>query len=289
MNPRRINGVAVIAVSSLFYGVMAILTRMLAGHVPAAQVATLRFVVGVGACVVLFALRRRGPNLRHPGWLFLRGVLGGIAVLTYFIAIERLGAASATVLNYCSPISAAIFAALFLGETSTPVKRLGLVVATLGAVLVAVSTGKAGNLFVPDVGAIIGIASAIISGAAITTIRKLRDDTDALTIFFAFCFVGSLVCAPFAASNWVPLDQRSLVLCVAVGLISVVAQMLFTWGMGFTSATSGSATTQLVPVVSWLISIIWLAEPGTWLGLAGTVLCVGGVLLELIRRRGASL
>ncbi len=278
----RVNGIAVIAVSSLFFGLMAVLTRLLAGEVPSTQVATVRFAVGAIGCVFLFGWKRRKPDLTQWRLLAMRGVSGGIAVVTYFFAIERLGAAAATVLNYSSPIYAAAFAAWFLGETSTPMRRLGLVVATSGAVFVAFSTGSAANPLVPDIGAVAGVISAIAGGASMTAIRRLRDDTDAITVFFAFCLVGLLVSLPLSAPGWVPLEGSALVICLAVGLLSIAGQLLFTWGMGFTTATAGSATTQLVPAVAWTLALGWLGEPVTTLGVIGAVLCVSGVLLGVL-------
>lgn len=282
MSKPRLSGTAIIAVSSLFFGLMAVLTRLLAGKVPAAEVAAVRFFVGLLGSAMLFAARRRAPNLTQWRLLALRGLLGGIAVVTYFFAIERLGAAPATVLNYSSPIYAAVFAAWFLGETTSHLRRLGLVVATTGAALVTFSSSTAANPWVPDVGAIVGVLSAVAGGGAMTVIRKLRDDTDALTVFFAFCVVGLLVSAPLAAPGWVPLEGEALAICAAVGLLSIGGQLLFTWGMGFTTATSGSATTQLVPVVAWALALGWLDEPVKLLGVAGALLCVGGVLLGVV-------
>lgn len=278
----RVNGIAVIAVSSLFFGLMAVLTRLLAGEVPSTQVATIRFAVGAIGCVFLFGWKKRKPDFTQWRLLAVRGVSGGIAVVTYFFAIERLGAAAATVLNYSSPIYAAVFAAWLLKETSTPLRRLGLVVATSGAVFVAFSTGSAANPFVPDIGAVAGVISAIAGGASMTAIRRLRDDTDAITVFFAFCLVGFLVSLPLAAPGWVPLSGRASWICLAVGVLSIAGQLLFTWGMGFTSATAGSATTQLVPAVAWTLALGWLGEPVTTLGVIGAVLCVSGVLLGVV-------
>lgn len=278
----RVNGIAVIAVSSLFFGLMAVLTRLLAGKVPAAEVATVRFAVGIIGCGFLFAWKRRRPNFSQGKLLTLRGLFGGVAVVTYFFAIERLGAAPATVLNYSSPIYAAAFAAWFLGETSTSMRRVGLVVATSGAAFVTFSTGSVTNPLVPDVGALAGILSAVTGGAAMTVIRKLRDDTDAITVFFAFCIGGLVVSAPLAAPGWVPLSGFPLFICLVIGVLSIGGQMLFTWGMGFTSATAGSATTQLVPVVAWTLALGWLGEPVTLLGVVGAVLCVSGVLLGVV-------
>lgn len=261
---------------------MAVLTRLLAGQVPAAQVVAVRFAIGIVGVLLIFAARGRRPNLRQWRLLGLRGLLGGVAVLTYFFAIERLGAAPATVLNYSSPIYAAVFAAWFLGETTSHLRRAGLVLATAGAALVTFSSSRGANPLVPDVGAIAGVLSAVAGGGAMTVIRKLRDDTDAETVFLAFCVVGLAVSAPLAAPAWVPLAGRALGLCVAVGLLSIAGQLLFTWGMGHTSATAGSATTQLVPVVAWVLALGWLGEPANALGVAGALLCVGGVLLGVV-------
>ncbi len=282
MSKPRLSGTAVIAVSSLFFGLMAVVTRLLAGAVPSPQIAAVRFAVGVVACGVMFAAQRRRPNLGQWPMLMARGVFGGVAVVTYFFAIERLGAAPATVLNYSSPIYAAVFAAWFLGETTTHLKRVGLLIATSGAAVVTFSSGSLTHPLVPDLGAVAGVLSAVSGGAAMTVIRKLRNDTDALTVFFAFCVVGVLISAPLAAPTWVPLEGRTLWICLAVGVLSIGGQLLFTWGMGHTTATSGSATTQLVPAVAWVLALGWLGEPVTPMGVVGALLCVGGVLLGVV-------
>jgi drug/metabolite transporter (DMT)-like permease len=279
---QRLNGVAIIALSSLFFGLMAVTTRLLAGTVPSAQIVTVRFTIGAVACLGFFLARGTGPQLKQWKLLLGRGVFGGLAVLTYFFAIERLGAAAATVLNYSSPIYAAFFAAWFLGEQSTWLKRAGLLAATIGSALVTFSSAPLTS-FVPDLGALAGVASAVVGGAAMTSIRKLRDDTDAVTIFFAFCVVGALISAPVAAPMWVPLEGRALWLCLAVGVLSIGGQLLFTWGMGFTTATMGSATTQLVPAVAWVLSVAWLSEPLTALGTVGALCCVTGVLIGVVQ------
>lgn len=281
------NGPFIIAVSSLFFGVMAVLTRLLAGQVPSTQVALVRFAVGAVACLGYYLVKWRRPALGQWRGLMLRGVFGGVAVVTYFFAIERLGAARATVLNYSSPIYAAVFASWYLGERSSAMQRLGLVIATVGAGLVTLSTGDAARPFVPDIGALAGLLSAVSGGAAMTVIRRLRGDTDALTIFFAFCLVGVLVSAPLAAPTWVPLSGAAWWTCLGVGVLSIGGQLLFTWGMGFTSATTGSATTQLVPVVAWVLALAWLGEPVTEPGLLGALVCVSGVLLGIVPWRAA--
>jgi len=284
--PRR-SGVGLIALSSLFFAVMAVTARTLAGQVPPAQLVTLRHVVGLGGMAVFFPALRRKPNLSRPWLLLLRGVLGGTAVLTYFTAIHHLGAAPATVLNYAAPIYAAVFAAVFLGERPTPFMAVGLVLASAGAALVALSGEGLHFSGASGVGAIAGVASGIAGGAAMTTIKAVREDADSGTVFLAFSVVGLAMAAPLAVGHWVPLEGWVLVRVLAVGVLAIFGQMLFTWGMGHTSATVGSATTQLVPAFSWVLALGVLKEQVTAASVLGAVMCVAGVLLGAMRRRPA--
>jgi len=281
-------GTWLIVLSSIFFSVMAVLARHLSKSVPAFQLSFIRFGIGAMVMTTYFLVRRRPPDLTHAPKLLLRGLFGTGAVLTYFIAIERLGSGPATVLNYCSPIYAALFAGFFLGERPSGLARIGLGLATIGAVLVSVATGEFSTPLHPGLGGVAGLASGIFGGAAITVIRSLRKDTNAPTVFAAFSFVGLVVTTPLALPGWVPLDGALLPLVLVMGLLSVGGQLLFTLGMGFTSATAGSATTQLVPVLAWVLGISVLSEPVSVLSAAGALLCVSGVVLGALRQPGGA-
>ena len=279
-------GTSVIALASLFFALMAVATRTLAGKVPAAEVSALRFVVGLVGAAVLFVGRRRGPDLKRWPLLALRGFFGGGAVLTYFLSIETLGAGAATVLNYSSPVFASMFAFLFLKERPSRASRVGLVLATAGASLVAWS-GAQSSTDARTLGIIAGFASPILGGAAMATIRKVRDDTDSLTVFLAFCLVGLLMSLPPALHSWVPVTRSSAPALLAVGVLGLLGQLFFTWGMGHTTTTAGSATTQLVPALAWVLAIGWLHEAVSVVAVVGALLCVAGVLVGVVPwRRG---
>ena len=282
MQSRR--GTWLIVLSSIFFSVMAVLARHLTKSVPAFQLSFIRFAVGSALMTMLFLVQRTPPDLKHARKLLLRGLFGTGAVLTYFIAIARLGSGPATVLNYCSPIYAALFAGFFLGERPTGLARIGLGLATIGAVVVSVATGEFSTPLHPGLGGVAGLASGVFGGAAITVIRSLRKDTNAPTVFFAFSIVGLIITTPLALPGWVPLEGSLLPLVVVMGLLSVGGQLLFTLGMGFTSATAGSAVTQLVPVLAWVLGISLLSEPVSLLSAGGALLCVSGVVLGALRQ-----
>ncbi len=284
MNAQR--GVGRIALSALFFGSLAVLARTLSGQVPFAQLVLIRFVVGALGALAWFVALRRRPTLASPWLLAARGFFGGGAVLAYFFAIETLGAAPATVLNYCSPIYAALWASLFLKERSTPLMKVGLLMASAGAILVTASTGSLAQPMHPALGAVAGIASGVLGGAALTALKAARETVDAVTVFLVFCLVGAVMAAPLVVGVWVPLTAVQWLKAIGVGVLALVAQLLLTSGMGHTSAMVGSATTQLAPVVAWVLSIMFLDDPVAGLAIAGAALCLAGVLAGVVRWQG---
>ncbi len=264
---------------------MAILAKSVSATLPSSQIVAVRFFVGILGAGVLFGAARHGPDLRRWRLLLARGFFGGLAVTCYFFAIAQLGAGPATLLNYLAPVYASVFAAVLFKERPGLVLYLGLALATVGGVLVTAGTGF--TAVGPTLGALAGVAAGVLGGASMTGVHALRKDTDATTVFFAFCVVGFAVSAPIAAAQWAPLTPALTGRLLLIGVLSLAAQMLFSYGMGFTTATRGSATTQLIPVVTWAASALMLGEWPRAVSLAGALMCLAGVLIGLLPRHRA--
>ena len=217
--PPKLGGVAYIAFAAVLFALLAVLARTLAGKLPAAEVIAVRFVLSLIFMAGWFAVLRKKPVLVHPRGLFLRGLFGGFAAASYFYTIEQLGVGPATVLNFLAPCWAAVFASYFLQEKAGPFAWVGLVVATVGG---AVVTLAAGELHRPEnfgLASALGLLSGIAGGAAMATLKKLRHDTNAGTIFTAFNLLGLVLVAPFAWNVWKPLDASLWPVLVAIALL----------------------------------------------------------------------
>jgi len=136
--------------SGVLFGLMAVLARLACQGAPAftsGQAATVRFGGGALVCLALFAAR---PGTFAPvqrRLLATRGLLGGAAALLYFVALSRIPAGEATLLNATHPAFATLFAVFALGERPTLklALALGLTSAGVGCVLGG-SAGEGGGL-----------------------------------------------------------------------------------------------------------------------------------------------
>lgn len=276
--PRRSPASAALAslvLASVLFGVMAFIAKRATVRLPGPQVACVRFLVGIAAVV---AARASGIRLRPVNWwgLFLRGAFGGAAVLLYFIAIEKLPVGTATLLNYTAPVFTAVFAAAFLREHVSPTTGLALASTFAGVVLVVRGNAPPGELGFGR-WELCGMASAMLSGAAVTTIRAVRRTDGSWEIFGAFCVIGALVTGPWAARGWRSPDGFEWVLLVAVGLVSVAAQVLFIHALREVRAATSGVIAQLTPVTALLLGVTIYRDPLHPMSLAGSALTVAGV------------
>jgi drug/metabolite transporter (DMT)-like permease len=275
--PERLRGTPLLVLSSFFFALMALCARVVAGRLSVGQVVCVRFAIGLVFLLFYFPLTGRRPRLGQPRLWALRGIFGGGAVYFYFTAIDRLAVGPATLLNSSWPICAALLGIFFLSEPVGGHLATGLVATTAGAGLVIWSSVQGGvGLTMGGVWA--GALSAFFSGAAVVTMRALRHDTDAPSIFLSFCVFGLLFGLPFAIQDWRPLGWDLALPLLGVGLASVGAQMSFTYAIGYVTAATSGITTQLTPAFSWLMGALLLGEPLRPLAVMGALICMGGVL-----------
>jgi drug/metabolite transporter (DMT)-like permease len=272
--PRRVPAAPALIAAALVFALMAIVAKQASARLPGPQVAFVRFLVGIAAWGA--ASLRVPMRARNKLGLFLRGVYGGAAVLLYFLAIAHLPVGIATLLNYTAPVFTAVYAATVLGEAVTTATLAALALTTVGVVLVIVGTAPPGSLgFGPW--QLVGVGSAMLSGAAVATIRQVRKTDGSWEIFAAFCLAGALITGPPALVAWVRPRPVEWLQLVAVGLSSVVAQLLMTYALRYVRAAVAGVIAQLTPVASIALGWALFGERPAALALAGAAVTLAGV------------
>jgi len=168
------------------------------------KLAFFRFVVGLGLIVAAAASGRIKLKFNDKRLLFVRGLCGGTAIYIAFLAISKLGLGKGTLLICCYPIFACIISAIFLKERFGVLNIAAVLVALVGIYFVSQDSERPFTLLSAfGKYEIITIIGAMISGVAVTTIRKLHDTDNAWSIYFAQCFVGMvLLAAPVLMTAW---------------------------------------------------------------------------------------
>jgi drug/metabolite transporter (DMT)-like permease len=274
--PRR--PLALVAGSALAFAVMALAAKLASRTLPGDQIAFLRFLLMLAPFALSPALARRALVVQRLDLLVYRGVFGGVAVLCYFLAIEHLAVGTATLLNYSSPIWAVIFASLFLGEhvEARLLVPLGLALAGLGLVTGAIGSG--GGVLRLGVWELVGLASSVLSGAAVTAIRAARRTEGSWSIYGSFTVCGLVVSAPTALAGFRWPDAREWALLVVVGAASVAAQLLMTYAYRWVTNLQAGVFAQLTVVVTMALGVLLLGERFAPSQLAGAALAIVGVI-----------
>jgi drug/metabolite transporter (DMT)-like permease len=277
----RARGRAHMLASAVLFGLAAMLAKIAArAGMSGGQATLVRFSLGLAAVVALFRLR---PGTFRPGrWglLAVRGLVGGTAALLYYLAIARIPAGEATLLNNLFPIFAVVISLFTLKERPTIHLAVALLVASAGVYLVLcggdeVAQGGGLSLHL-GWGEGIALVSALAGGVAVTAIRALRTTVNAPTVFSSFAAGGILVSLPFGFARW-PADPIAWAAALAAGVAAFFAQLSMTEAYGALSIPEAAVLQQLAPISAYLWALL-LSERITSLTGLGVLLGVAGVV-----------
>lgn len=266
------------AASAVLFALMAFAAKLASARLPGEQIAFVRFAVMLLPVLAVPRLAKKAVEFQRLDLLLYRGVFGGLAVLLYFLAIAHIPVGIATLFNYSSPIWSVAFAAFFLGERIDPRFVVPLLAALAGMVFAA--TGDSGFAALADLGPweLAGIASSVLSGAALAAVRAARRTEGAWAIYGSFSLCGLLATAPFALPGFLRPTGAEWLLLLFVGLSSVGAQLLMTYAYRWVTNLQAGAISQLTVVLAMLLGVVFLGDRLTGLQLAGSLLTLGGVV-----------
>lgn len=289
-----------LVVSSTLFAFMAAGTKFATRRLPGAEVALMRFLIGIAVTggVVSAGISHIRPS--RWGWLVARGLFGGISAVTYFVAIQTSPVGVATLLNQTQPVYTMLFSWALLGERPRRTAFAALLLALAG-VTVIVAAGKhgqptsgwAGLAWHGTRGEFLGIVSAIASGVAVTSIRAARRERSdgtpsetAWSVFFSFSLGGALISVPMVLppfGHWVAPTAAEWALLLTVGLVSTGAQVIMSTSLRHLTGAQGGIIAQLTVPITVVLGISLLGESLSVGFLVGAALTIGGVLMAILQ------
>ncbi|HWV41394.1 DMT family transporter [Pseudorhodoplanes sp.] len=223
-------------ISSLLFAAMAALVRFAGETAPLGQVVFFRAAFGVVPITLLVLFRgqlsqmiRTRRVLGHGG----RGLFSVGGMFLHFASLARLPVVDATAFSFVSPLATVVLSAIFLKER-VRIYRWSAVILGFVGVLVMLwphfdpSRYAGFATTATAIGAMCGLAGAIINAGAVIQTRRLTDTetTSSIVFYFSlFCALAGLSTLPF---GWIWPTPSQLAALIATGLIGGLSHIFLT-------------------------------------------------------------
>jgi len=275
--------VALMVISSMLFGVMAITIRLASHQLHPFQIAFFRNLFGFMFALPLLA--RSGTAILRTNRLplyFLRCCIGIVSMLAGFWALVHLPLAQAVALTYSTPLFVTIGAVLVLGEIVRARRWTAVLVGFVGVLIIVRPWGHAFST-----AALVALLAAAMSASVAISIKFLSrtEAPDAIVIWTTMIWVPlSFVPALFF---WVWPEPWSWFWVVLAGLFGTVAHMAWTRALkiGDASALTPISFVQL-PVVAVLAWMLFDEKLDRWTALGSAIIFASNIY---IARREAKL
>jgi len=279
LNDGYARGFILVLLSAFCYGLQPLFAQYAyAGGADPVGLLLVRFLIA--ASILLLFLRLRGmrlPSWKLTGQNLLLGVGYGLAALGYYSASHSTSVSLAVILMFSFPAFVTVISILYLGERTSPLKLLSLLLALAGVLL---ATGLS---FHGEIGGVLWALFAALSyGTAILygthRIRHVQPLASAamvllgcaLTFAVAALFWGATL--PAGATAW----WATLGLALFATILPVAA---FLAGSPHIGSSSAATLSTLEPVVAVTIAVLLIGEPIGAGMLGGGLLVVAAAII----------
>ena len=210
------------SISVVFFAIANVLVKSL-GHLPFYELVFFRSAFALVIVGSLLKHKKMSLVGTHKKLLFLRGLMGTVALTLFFFSLQNMPLASATSLQYMSPIFTVIIAHVIFGDKVKSIQWLYFISAFIGVMIVK---GFDADITYLELAAI--LTSAFFSGIAYNIIKQLKGKEEPLTIVFYFPLVTTPIMIPFVLNNWVTPSGVDVLVLIAMAIITVIAQIFMT-------------------------------------------------------------
>ena len=174
-------------IASFLFATTGAFAKLLSQSMSSVEVVFFRNITGL--IIVLISIYK--VPLKQKGGkaflLFLRGVIGFLALLMYFYNIANIPLAQAQTFTKTAPIFTAVFAYMFINEKLSIKAWMGVIIGFIGIIFIT-------NFDITTLNKTdwLGILSGVGAGLAYTSIRELKNYYDTRSIVLSFMAIGTI-------------------------------------------------------------------------------------------------
>jgi drug/metabolite transporter (DMT)-like permease len=178
--PEAQKGVVFMLLAVVFFSGMNASVKML-GHLPAHELIFWRSVISFSISYLIIKRLRLSLPGNNTRWLLVRGIAGTVALFLFFLSLRMMPLATASTIQYLSPIFTVVFATYFNQQKVKPSQWGLFALAFLGVLCI-----KGFDDRITTEALVTGIASAAVAGLAYNAIIKCKDSDHPVVIMIYF-------------------------------------------------------------------------------------------------------
>ena len=270
-----------ILLASFIFTLMKVFVKLIP-HIPAIEIILFRSIISFG--ISLYFLKRQKVSVWGNNKFILlgRGVSGAIALVTYFSLLQQIPLATASTLQYLSPIFTTVIGIFIVGERVTPIQFLFFALSFAGILVIQGFDTRMNTIHL-----FMGIVASVFMGLAYNFIRKLKTSEHPLVIIFYFPLVMLPISAIWSSFIWVQPDGYDWLVLVAVGLCTQAAQFFMTKSYQQEELNKVAILSYISIIYSLSFGYVIFDETYDLIIYAGMALVLMGVIFNVLFKKKA--
>lgn len=269
-------GVRYMLVAMLFFSSMNLFIKMVP-RIGSVEIVFFRSIISF--FISFITLKKLGFNLwgTNKKWLIIRGVAGSIGLLLFFSTIKEMPLGSAVAIQYLSPIFTSVLGIYVVKEKVYSIQWVFFLISFLGVIVIQGFDPRVTQLQL-----LIGISSAVASGMAYNSIRKLKLSEHPLVIIFYFPLVTiPLTGCYLIFSGWTTPNLFEVGVLSSIGIATQFAQYFMTKAYQLEELSKVSSIQYIGIVIALLFGYLFFDEAYTIKSFTGILIVLLGVVLNV--------
>ncbi len=245
-------------------------------RIPAVEILFLEAAVTLIASYTTLCYYKIPVKGKNRKLLLMRAVAGTVSTALFFITLQNIPLSSAITLHYTSPIFATVLGIAIVKEHVSPWQWVFIFISFLG--VVCMNGFDLGASFLYN---LLGLASALVRGAAHNIVRKMHTNEHPVVVVFYASFISVLVTSGYLLYDFVPPQPREWLPIGLVGLLAYMAHYCTVRAYQLAPIAQVSTVSYTAVIYALLFSYLFLDETFPWVKLLGMGLVLVGILLNL--------
>ncbi|HYL69774.1 MAG TPA: DMT family transporter [Candidatus Dormibacteraeota bacterium] len=278
MQQGRLRAIVHMIAAVAVFAAMDALLKLLAGHYPPLQVASLRGAASLPFTVLPLLIAGRFGDLkpRRLPMHLLRGLLSVLTLGGFIYAVRALSLANAYAVFLSAPLLVTALSVPLLKERADRRNWVAVLVGLAG-VLVILRPHASSLVALGTLAALVSACGYALSAIAVRVLT--RTDTTASVVFWTVSLM-TLITGAISAPQWVPIARAHWPVLIALGVLAALAQYLLT--EAFRSASPSVVAPFEYTALLWGIAIdrvVWHVLPSLRVLIGGGIVIVSGLYL----------